>query len=1053
MSTLSSSLNLAAGEKLAGAYTLKNPLGGEAGLPVWQAHDDELDRDVTLHFLPDAVRADPRAMSELRAAVRRNRQLIHPRIVRVHDLIEEENWAAITMDHIDGQPLTTVLRERPGHFFETGDIAPWVSQLCHTLEEAHKIELFHGDLAPVNLMVGKNGDLHVANFGISRVVLDVLARAHQPVRGEGDIAYASPQQLNGERLGKSDDIYALGVVLYELLTGKPPFHSGDLLSQIRKNTAPLIAERRAELKIEGEPIAPEWENAVVECLEKNAGARPKSALEVAAKLGADKSLAAAKPGEKYVQPGMETALATDALPERMSSASEAKPLQHPTQDPELPAAKFVSTSTVPAREGGSLTTQAEHDARNADYRLDEDFGTPEVDDLGEGVSIQKPVPGKHFPRSSFLEIPHEGQGQSRVPKIAFGVAALLIVIGIAGFLLPKSPQKADETRGEVQPVNVAETEKPPVPEEAQPTPVPVVVNQPLKREVTAAATPVPPSVPLTGTARLAQVEQIAVAKSRAAANAQKAAAAAESAHVEKMKLQERADAAAQEAQKAADDRAMAAAALKKSNEDIVALRKQREDARAKAEAEASEAAQLAAEKARLADDAKKAALDLIQQTNEKMAQQQKADNEVLDLQKVAGQKQQLAAAAAKSAMEAESVYKQQLAGVKQAEEEAAQAQSNVQRAKAAEEARQAAAEADQLRMASEKEAQRLEAQAAEAEKVAANAKEAVKRAREAAGEAERQRKAREDARKKAEAEDGAPAPKDTKPSASVIPESLGPESAKLVLKTETKMESPAKPGNSKIPSVSVRVPESRATVAKALQNSLGMKFAPVGESLFSVGLTRVKDFEVFAKATNLKASSWRRPDFQQGAEHPAVNVNWIDAVAFCKWLSEKEQKEGFISSSQLYRLPTDLEWSRAVGLPEESGRTPEARDMGVADIYPWGTQWPPPPGAGNYTGEETNSDVAIKGYHDGFPYTSPVGAFPPNKLGLYDMGGNVWQWCMDWWNGEQKAKTLRGGSWYNGALKLSLLSSCRINSPPEKSSDNYGFRVVLAPVDATAAKK
>ena len=72
--------------------------------------------------------------------------------------------------------------------------------------------------------------------------------------------------------------------------------------------------------------------------------------------------------------------------------------------------------------------------------------------------------------------------------------------------------------------------------------------------------------------------------------------------------------------------------------------------------------------------------------------------------------------------------------------------------------------------------------------------------------------------------------------------------------------------------------------------------------------------------------------------------------------------------------------------------------------------------------------MAIKGYNDGFAWTSPVGSFGANKLGLYDMGGNVWEWCLDWWNPEQKAKVLRGGSWYNGALKLSLLSSCRIHA-------------------------
>src|SRR2546422_4870182 len=81
-SSMSPALNLAAGEKLAGAYLLKASLGSDGGLPIWLAHDDELDRDVTLHFLPEAVRADSHTMSDLRASVRRNRQLIHPRIVR-----------------------------------------------------------------------------------------------------------------------------------------------------------------------------------------------------------------------------------------------------------------------------------------------------------------------------------------------------------------------------------------------------------------------------------------------------------------------------------------------------------------------------------------------------------------------------------------------------------------------------------------------------------------------------------------------------------------------------------------------------------------------------------------------------------------------------------------------------------------------------------------------------------------------------------------------------------------------------------------------------------
>lgn len=226
------------------------------------------------------------------------------------------------------------------------------------------------------------------------------------------------------------------------------------------------------------------------------------------------------------------------------------------------------------------------------------------------------------------------------------------------------------------------------------------------------------------------------------------------------------------------------------------------------------------------------------------------------------------------------------------------------------------------------------------------------------------------------------------------------------------------------------------------ENSLGQRFAPVGDVEFCVWLTRVKDFEAFARDTGLKSTKWRTPGFKQGPAHPVVNVTWQEAIAFCDWLTDKEHQEGVLPPDQFYRLPTDLEWSQAVGLPAETATTPETRDLDVPDVYPWGNVWPPPAGAGNYAGEETGSDVAIQGYDDGFAWTSPAGSFPPNQYGLYDMGGNVWQWCMDSWNAESQARVLRGASWYNGSLKVSLLSSCRTHAAPDSTTDNYGFRIV-----------
>jgi len=184
--------------------------------------------------------------------------------------------------------------------------------------------------------------------------------------------------------------------------------------------------------------------------------------------------------------------------------------------------------------------------------------------------------------------------------------------------------------------------------------------------------------------------------------------------------------------------------------------------------------------------------------------------------------------------------------------------------------------------------------------------------------------------------------------------------------------------------------------------------------------------------------------FKNGADYPVEMVSWDDAKEFCRQLTAGLPDK--LKGQFAFRLPTDAEWSVAVGLPQENGSTPKEKNEQIKDVYPWGTQWPPPSGAGNYADKACKqkypSSPVIEGYADGYADTAPVGSFKPNQFGLYDLSGNVWEWCEDWYDSDQKYRGLRGGSWLNDDPR-DLLSSYRYYRTPDLRYGRYGFRVVL----------
>ena len=260
-------------------------------------------------------------------------------------------------------------------------------------------------------------------------------------------------------------------------------------------------------------------------------------------------------------------------------------------------------------------------------------------------------------------------------------------------------------------------------------------------------------------------------------------------------------------------------------------------------------------------------------------------------------------------------------------------------------------------------------------------------------------------------------------------------------------------------------PLTQATKEHPFENSLGMRFVPVpiigGPSggqriLVSIWETRVQDYQGYLQEKSVRKE---RQEFPQGPTHPAVNVRWVYAKGFCTWLTEREQKAGLLGQTDRYRLPTDHEWSCAVGLGEQEdpAKSPEEKSGKIADVYPWGSVWPPPQGAGNYGGEEMKGHniygskdagkVVLQGYRDGFTYTAPVGSFAANRFGLFDTGGNAGEWCEEYLKPQKGRypvgeKLTRGGNFADsGAARL--LASAR-GSPPLQQQSLVGFRVVLA---------
>jgi formylglycine-generating enzyme required for sulfatase activity len=285
---------------------------------VWLARDEKLELEVALKFLPDNLKDDLAAVDELRRETKRCLLLTHPNIVRIFDLAEDEQMVAIAMEYVEGGTLAALRLEKPTRCFEAAEVVPWIKQVCEALSYAHeRARVVHRDLKPSNIMIsGDSGRVKLADFGIASSLSDTMSRMTRAGAGAGagTLVYMSPQQLMGYPPSVSDDVYALGATIYELLTGKPPFFRGSIERQIESVVPPSMGERRAELEIGGAEAVPAlWEEVIAACLEKEAEKRPRSVAELWQRLN----------GAPAAQPSVR-----ESVPAPVSNPSS--PIPHPS---------------------------------------------------------------------------------------------------------------------------------------------------------------------------------------------------------------------------------------------------------------------------------------------------------------------------------------------------------------------------------------------------------------------------------------------------------------------------------------------------------------------------------------------------------------------------------------------------------------------------------------------------------------------------------------------------------------------------------------------------
>jgi tetratricopeptide (TPR) repeat protein/predicted Ser/Thr protein kinase len=265
------------GSVFAHRYQVVEELGAGGMGRVYRVLDKKVGEEIALKLIRPDIASDRRILERFAAELKLARQVVHRNVARMFDLNEEGHVPYITMEYVRGENLKRLIR-KVGRL-APAQALPIASQICAGLDEAHRLGIVHRDLKPQNVMIDEDGQARILDFGLAQVRSG--GKADKRSFRSGTPAYVSPEQLQGRSADERSDLYSLGVVLYEMLTGHTPFQAEDLNKLFEMH----LSEPPRDPQEINPGISEELSRVVMKCLEKDPAARYQTAGELGQALG------------------------------------------------------------------------------------------------------------------------------------------------------------------------------------------------------------------------------------------------------------------------------------------------------------------------------------------------------------------------------------------------------------------------------------------------------------------------------------------------------------------------------------------------------------------------------------------------------------------------------------------------------------------------------------------------------------------------------------------------------------------------------------------------